>query len=49
MKKIEKQLIEIYALLTKLEDEGRDSTALYRKLHDRAFQLEQKIVKGLPL
>ena len=49
MKKIEKQLIEIYALLTKLEDEGRDSTALYRKLHDSAFQLEQKIVKGLPL
>jgi hypothetical protein len=42
--KTEKQLIEILALLTKLEDEGKDWTAYYHKLHERAFQLEQKII-----
>jgi len=46
MNQIEKQLIEIYSLLTQLEDEGKDWTSFYKKQIQRAFQLEQRIIKG---
>jgi|TARA_R100001460_G_scaffold9865_2_gene23431 hypothetical protein len=46
MNQIENQLIKIYALLTKLEDEGKDCTSFYRNQHEIAFQLEQRIIKG---
>jgi hypothetical protein len=46
MNKNERQLMEIYDLLNTLEDEGKDWTSFYKKQIQKAFQLEQRIIKG---